>query len=111
MTLQPDHINAIFEISGSFFLFLNVLQLHHDKIVRGVHLAPIFFWTTWGLWNLYFYPSLDQWWSFYGGVGLVLVNIVWVSQMIYYKRLEKRDPGYADRVRRSELMKASKGEY
>jgi hypothetical protein len=88
MTL-PDLINGIFECSGGFFIALSIRRLHRDKKVRGVAWQPVAFFTTWGLWNLYFYPALDQWLSFAGGVLLVATNAVWLLQMLYYLRQEK----------------------
>ena len=84
--MSPDHINAAFEFGGSIILWLNVIRLAHDKQVRGVHWAPVLFFFAWGLWNLYFYPAVDAMWSFYAGVGVAVVNGVWLSQMLYYKR-------------------------
>jgi hypothetical protein len=40
------------------------------------------FFTSWGVWNLYYYPSLGQWLSFAAGIALCLGNIAWVSQAI-----------------------------
>ena len=45
------------------------------------------FFAAWGYWNLYYYyPSLDQWWSFWGGVGVVTMNTIWLGQLIYYSQ-------------------------
>jgi hypothetical protein len=63
----------------------NVLRLYLDKMLRGVSIGPTAFFAGWGLWNLWYYPSLGQWWSFSGGCALVLVNLVWFGQMIYYR--------------------------
>lgn len=80
----PDAINGLFEMSGGFFLLKNVSQLYRDKCVRGVHWLPTLFFAVWGLWNLFYYPHLDQWLSFTGGLWIVAVNLVWFAQMIYY---------------------------
>ena len=109
--LQPDHITAIFQALAAIFLLLSVLELHEKKIVRGVHRLTVLFFTMMGCWNVFYFWHLDQHWSSAAGGLVALVNIIWLVQIIYYRRLEKRDPEYADRVRRSELMKASKGEY
>lgn len=81
-----DLVNGLFELVGSVLIWLNVRQLHRDKMVRGVHWAPIAFWMVWGWWNLFYYPSLGQWLSFWGGVSVVIANSVWLAQMIYYGR-------------------------
>jgi hypothetical protein len=85
-----DLINGLFELLGSALIWLNVHQLHHDKEFKGVHVAPTAFFFTWGLWNLYYYPSLGQWLSFAGGLSIVVANGVWVGQMLYYSRSKER---------------------
>lgn len=84
--LSPDLINGIFEIIGSIFLWLNVIKLHKDKMVRGYHWLTTAFFMSWGYWNLYYYPYLDQWFSFGGGCSIVLANTVWLVQMFYYRK-------------------------
>jgi hypothetical protein len=86
----PDIINGTFEASGGFFILQSVLKLYRDKIVRGVHWLPIVFFSTWGYWNLYYYPHLSQWVSFWGSLGITAVNTVWASQILYYIYLEKQ---------------------
>jgi ABC-type transport system involved in cytochrome c biogenesis permease subunit len=81
-----DVVNGAFELSGGLFLFLNVLRLLRDKKVSGVSLAPVIFFSVWGLWNLYYYPSLGQWCSLVGGVTVVIMNTVWVGLALYYGR-------------------------
>lgn len=87
MTL-PDIINGVFESAGGFFIGLSVLKLYREKVVRGVSWIHVSFFTTWGFWNLYFYPHLDQWMSFVGGAFLVTVNAIWLGQMFYYSAKE-----------------------
>lgn len=83
--MKPDHLNAAFEFLGGALILLNVLRLHRDKMFRGVHWGPTGFFAAWGVWNLFYYPHLDQWWSFAGGCFIVTTNAIWLSQMIYYK--------------------------
>lgn len=84
--MTPDQINATFEFGGAVFLCANVVQLHHDKEVKGVHWAPVVLFMCWGVWNLFYYPHLDQPYSFMAGILVVLVNAVWFSQMLWYGR-------------------------
>jgi hypothetical protein len=85
----PDLINGLFESTGAFFILLSVLKLHRDKKVRGVHWLHTSFFAAWGYWNLYYYPHLGQWFSFWGGIGITVTNTVWVLQLIYYTRSER----------------------
>lgn len=81
-----DIINGGFELVAGFLLWINVWRLYHDKKVRGVAILPTSFFAAWGYWNLYFYPSLNCWYSFIGGALVVLANTVWVGQMVYYRK-------------------------
>ena len=83
--MWPDIVNGCFELLGAPFILLSVFRLARDKRVRGVSWAHAAFFTVWGLWNLFYYPHLGQWYSFIGGVFVVSANTVWVIQMLYYK--------------------------
>lgn len=88
--MTSDTINALFELGGGIFLFFNVLALYRDKKIHGVRILPTAFFTLWGYWNLYFYPSVNCWLSFVGGCLIVLMNTIWVGQMIYYRKKNKK---------------------
>ena len=85
--MTPDMINGLFELVGGILLILNVMQLYKDKKLNGVHWSPTIFFTSWGIWNLYYYPSLDQWYSFAGGLFIVTVNSIWLFQIYYYSKV------------------------
>jgi hypothetical protein len=86
--MTPDMINGSFELMGAFFLLLNVRQLYKDKGLNGVHWAPTVLFSCWGLWNLYFYPHLGQWYSFAGGLAIVCVNTFWLGQIAWYVKVK-----------------------
>ena len=69
---------------------LNVKALYRDKKVRGVKILPSVFFTSWGIWNLYYYPHLGQWLSFAGGLAIVWANLTWVGLALYYSHKEKQ---------------------
>lgn len=81
-----DLTNGIFETIGAMCVLLNVHRLHVDREIRGVHWAPTIFFTSWGLWNVVYYPSLGQWWSTAGGALLVLANLWWLVLVWRYRR-------------------------
>lgn len=83
--MTPDQINSGFELAAGLLLMLNVKRLYRDKNFRGVCIAPTALMAAWGCWNLYFYPHLNAWWSFAAGIPIVIVNAIWVGQMIYYR--------------------------
>ena len=88
--MSPDLVNGCFEMIGASLLVLNVKALYKDKAVAGVRVAPTAFFALWGWWNLYYYPSLGQWFSFAGGVAIVSVNCVWVVMAIHYSQRNKQ---------------------
>ena len=85
-----DLTNGTFEFAGACFIFLSVLKVHRDKIVRGVSWLHVSFFTFWGAWNLFYYPHLDQWFSFTGGLFITTVNTVWVGQLVYWSWKERQ---------------------
>jgi hypothetical protein len=82
----PDLINGSFEIFGGFILLINVFKMYKDRCLKGVHWGPVVFFTAWGFWNLFYYPHLDQWLSFVGGLFIVSVNFVWLIMTMYFLR-------------------------
>ena len=82
---KPDLINGLVELCGSFFTWMNARRLYKDREVKGVYWPATLFFTSWGLWNLYYYPALNQWCSFTGGAVLVSGNIAWIAMLITFK--------------------------
>ena len=80
-----DLINGGFELFAGAFVVLNCLQVMKDKQVKGVNILAVTFFTLWGFWNLYYYPSLNQWWSFVGGISIVGANSWWVYLLLKYR--------------------------
>ncbi len=91
MSSFSDIGNSIFELIGGLLQVRNAYQIWKDKQVKGVYWPAWLFFTFWGYWNLYYYPSLDQWLSFAGGILIALANTVWVSLAWYYTRPERRE--------------------
>ena len=85
-----DIINGVLETVGGGFITFSVIKLHQDKIVRGVSWVHVGFFAGWGYWNLFYYPHLDQWMSFAGGVFIVVTNTVWLIQLMYWTGVERR---------------------
>ena len=89
--MYNDLINGMFEFAGAGINLLNVRAILRDKKLQGVHWSPYAFFTSWGIWNLWYYPSLDQWFSFVGGAAIVIVNGTWLALALYYIQKEKND--------------------
>lgn len=86
MEITPDHVNGIFELGGAMVLWSNVRQIRIHKVVTGFDPKTTMFFSVWGLWNLFYYSNLDQWMSFYGGVAITMVNLIWLIHVYYYRR-------------------------
>lgn len=87
--MTPDLINGLFELVGGALVWISVLALYRDKQVKGVYVPAWAFFAAWGMWNLYYYPALEQWWSFAGGMLIAAGNLTWVLMAVYYGRKDK----------------------
>lgn len=85
-----DIINGSFELIAGILLMANVWKLSKDKEVKGVYWLPVAYFALWGYWNLVYYPHLGQWWSFAGGVTVVVANTIWAVLALYYMRKNKK---------------------
>lgn len=83
---SPDLVNGLFELVGSYFTWMNVRRVYIDKGYAGIYAPAVAFFWAWGLWNLFYYPHLGQWLSFFGGISINMANLVWLSLMIKYGR-------------------------
>lgn len=84
--ITPDLINGLYESVGGLLLAKNCYHLYKDKKVRGVSVFTTGFFASWGYWNLYYYPHLNQWLSFVGGLLIVFFNTLWVLMALYYNK-------------------------
>lgn len=81
----PDLINGCFELFGAFALWQNVVAIKRDRKIAGIDWRATVFFTSWGIWNLFFYPSLGQWASFAGGLAIVGVNATWLYYVFKFR--------------------------
>ena len=81
-----DLINALFEFGGCLALIPSIRAILRDKCVQGFSIyAPIFF-TSWGWWNILYYPHLDQFWSAIAAVLLAITNSIYLVLVFKYRR-------------------------
>lgn len=81
----PDLTNAAFEFFGGFAIWRHVRRLRIDKQIRGADTWATVFFAAWGVWNLFYYPHLGQWASFFAGLNVVAANTAWVILMWRYR--------------------------
>lgn len=92
LTSSPwaDVVNGSFEFLAGFMICLHIVKVLKDKNVAGVSTIATAYFAAWGYWNLYYYPSLDQWVSFAGGIFVVTANTIWVILLLYFGWWNKR---------------------
>jgi hypothetical protein len=89
-----DKINAVAEVIACIVLLPSIMRAWRLKVVQGVHwLTPAFFW-SYGIWNLFYYHSLEQWWSGMAAILLATQNTVWLLMVILYTP-RRCDPEHA----------------
>ncbi len=82
----PDIINGSFETAAGFAVLHHCFKLYEHKQARGLSIPAVLFFTVWGLWNLFYYPHLDQFWSFVGGIFITIANIGYLVMLAHYSR-------------------------
>ena len=82
----PDAINGSFEALGGVFVLNHCRVLLRDRAVAGVSILSTAFFTSWGGWNIYYYPHLGQWLSFGGGVFVTSANTFYVGLLLAFRR-------------------------
>jgi hypothetical protein len=92
LILKPgvaDFVNSLFESIGAYGAWRNAYQLYKDQKISGVFWPLYLFYFGWGCWNLLYYPSLGQTFSFVGGAVLTTGNLAWVIMAIKLKLKRK----------------------
>ncbi len=84
--MTKDKVNASWEYCGVFWAIENCRALIDDRgQIQGVSEASILFFFFWGIWNLWYYRSLDQNASAIASIGLVGANGLWIVLALYYR--------------------------
>jgi hypothetical protein len=86
--MSGDVINGLFETFGAVMITLSTHKLLRERIVRGIHWGQVAFFTSWGVFNMFYYPSIDQVWSFRGGCLVFAANMVYLINLIRFYRAE-----------------------
>lgn len=81
--MLPDFINACFEFLATAVSTMSLAAIYKAKQIVGASPWPTVFFTVWGLWNLFYYPHLGQWWSTMAAVGMLIINVAW---LVLYRR-------------------------
>lgn len=105
----PDMVNAGFEAGAGLAVLAHCATLYRDKEARGLSIPAVIFFTGWGLWNMYYYPHLGQFWSLAGGIFVTLANLIYLALLVAYShhrlaRLIKRQTVCRIRGHRSDAL-------
>ncbi|HYG24458.1 MAG TPA: hypothetical protein VEH04_16895 [Verrucomicrobiae bacterium] len=86
----PDTINGLFEFLAGFMVLNHCRVLYREKQVKGISTLSTAFFAAWGGWNLFYYPHLGQWLSFFGGLFIFAANLLWVAMLLHYRTRTER---------------------
>lgn len=84
MKLTYDQINAGLEMGGAFLRALDCVKLFRAKRFVGGYLGTAMYFLLWGIFNTFYYPSLNQTWSFAAAIALAAMNGLWFVMAIHY---------------------------
>lgn len=83
--ITSDIVNGLFEVFGSVAVAFSCYRLFKDKQVKGISLITTLFFTSWGFWNLFYYPHLGQVMSTLGAGGVCAMNTLWCVLIVKYR--------------------------
>lgn len=90
--MSLDAINGLFEAGGGIFLLNNCRIVLRDKAVKGISILSTAYFAAWGAFNIFYYPSLHQWFSFCGGILIVVSNLIWIFLLLKYRNANANNP-------------------
>jgi len=84
--MNPDMINAAFELTGALMICDHIRHLYKDKNVAGVSTVATIWFTVWALWNIFYYNDLSQIYSVMAALIMGLIQVTYLSMLLYYRR-------------------------
>ena len=83
--MTVDIINAIFETLGGLAVGFSLLKLLKTRKSHGIHWVTPAYFFIWGVWNIGYYASLDQYWSHVVSAGIATINFWYVWKILEYR--------------------------
>jgi hypothetical protein len=83
--MTPDIFNGLLEFVCAVMLCLDIRALAQDGDVAGISIGARGFFWCWSIWNLWWYPHLDQWFSFAGAVCVLVPQTLWIYLLVRYR--------------------------
>lgn len=81
-----DLINAVYEAGASLAVLNHCRVINLHKKVAGTSIASTVFFTSWGFWNMYYYHSLGQMFSWGAGFTVCAANCYYVYLLLKYRK-------------------------
>ena len=88
--MNNDLINGLVQLFGGVLTIINIVKLIKDKKIKGISWIPTAYFSIWGAWNMYYLLSLNQTYSFWGGLIIFSANAIWLGLLIYYYTQERK---------------------
>jgi len=82
---SADIINALFQGVAAVGTLRNYFSLRKDLDVKGTYWPLYLVFLSWGIWDLFYYPILNQWWSFTLNVITIIGNLLWLKLALCIK--------------------------
>ena len=80
-----DLVNSVTEIICSIVMWANVVAIYRQKKVSGVHWAATGIFFLEYCWNVFYYIGLNQFYSIFAGINIVISNFIWILLAIKYR--------------------------
>jgi uncharacterized membrane protein YfcA len=84
--IAPDLANATFEALAALFILNHCRAVWGSKQAHGISILSTMFFASWGVWNIWYYPHLGQWLSFYAGILVTFANLFWIYSIWLIRR-------------------------
>lgn len=89
--MSIDITNSLFELVGTIFSWMNVWYIFKDREIKGVYWPSSFYMVSYGVWSLYYYIHLFQWYSLSIAIFHVLANTIWLIFALFFHNKRKTD--------------------
>ena len=85
MNFNNDIINSLFEFAAAGFVLNHLRVLFKHKQVKGVSALSTTFFCAYSAFSVYFFGKLNQPFSYFGSVILLIVNLIYTFFILFYK--------------------------
>jgi hypothetical protein len=104
-----DNINAIFVAISGILILLSAVKVAKNKSAAGVSPLTVAFFVAFGVWNLWFYSSLNQVGSMAAQTVNCTANIAWLALILIYRKPGSFTPHQASSA--ANLLREIEAEY